>query len=300
MCTGCQQKGGLLTIDAESEANKKIVAFYFGSFATTDPYQSGVLKKDGDSIQLDVEALEKAYPEAKGKLQGQNGTLSMESIRAFMNETYYAARKFPPTLQAFRAEHSYSVTDPKWFSVRLNGAMSSVERTIYIEYSALKAALSQYKANNQQLLYPVGTVIIGEYTEGGAIIETTLEQKRADNHWDYWIYDASGNLAKQTLEKPKALKAPTQCVGCHYGKKLYEPEKSYPADAPVINDVLRKIQGTPAPKTAEMVAFFQEHAKRSDTILGVYNTIFVSNLLEKRDKGTLNAEETQLLTQIGL
>ena len=61
-------------------------------------------------------------------------------------------------------------------------------------------------------------------------------------------------------------------------------------------------QGVPtsALRDPEIVRFFDEHRKRSDTVLGLYNTLFVAGLKAAREQGALPPTEAALLDTLGL
>jgi hypothetical protein len=141
---------------------------------------------------------------------------------------------------------------------------------------------------------------VGEHYEGEALVETTVMRKRADGYWDYFAYDASGGLASQTTTPPRALDVPTQCVGCHFGEKLFEPERSFPAEAPPGPHGPRGIYVDDALRDAEVVAFFDEHSKRSDHVLGLYGTLFIAQLRAQEAAGSLPAADAALLDDLGL
>ena len=99
---------------------------------------------------------------------------------------------------------------------------------------------------------------------------------------------------------PRSLKTPTQCVGCHFGVKVFEPERSFPAAAPPGPHGPRAFYVDEALRDREPVVFFDEHTKRSDTVLGIYNTLFVARLRADRRAGALAAADARLLESLGL
>ena len=294
---------GHLRLDTERRDPERMLRFYFGSYLGPDggdAVAAGLLAGEGQDFTLDPDALpERWRPALDAANADGDGTLDWDELSAFFESTYAEARAVPPTLDAFREAVPYAA-DSAWFTVEIDGVMTQARRHLFVPLDALRAALSEYRAHGDRLLYPVGTAIVGEHHLDGARAETTVMQKRPDGFWDFWVYDGGGDLAAATSTPPRALRSPTQCVGCHFGSKLFEPEQSFPAEAPPGPYGPRAVHVGPAMRDAEVVAFFDEHAKRSDTVLGPYGTLFVSKLLTDRAAGRLAPEDAALLDGLGL
>ena len=140
---------------------------------------------------------------------------------------------------------------------------------------------------------------IGEHVDGDATSETTVMRK-SNGQWDFFAYDAMGHLADSTLAMPRARRVPTQCFGCHFGNKLYEPERSFPAPAPDGPHGPRAVYVPDHLRDSEVVRYFDEHRQRADGILGLYVTILVSDLRARRASGDLDRETDELLSSLGL
>lgn len=125
-------------------------------------------------------------------------------------------------------------------------------------------------------------------------------RKRADEQWDFFVYGKDGLPAAQTNTPPRPLKSPVQCVGCHFGDKLFEPAESFPARARPGPHGPRQIYVDEDLRDPVVVRYFDEHRKRSDTILGLYTTLFVSRLRNQQKAGSLTAEDAALLESIDL
>lgn len=294
-----------IAIDLDRANQERLLQYYFGTYAPEqpqDPFESGLLARDGEQFVVYTDSLAMAHPEAATVLKkvGQDGLIDWDDLVAFVSETYYAAAEALPTLEALQAAASYRDNPDDWFRVEVDGVMSVARRTIYIPYAALRSALQNYAANNNHLLYPVGTYIIGEHHLGGVQVETTVMRKRVDGFWDYFTYDQAGQLAATTETEPRQLKTPTQCVGCHVGTRAFEPERSFPNPARPGPHGPRAIYVADDLRDAEVTAFFDEHRKRSDTVLGLYNTLFVAQLRADRAAGTISSDDAALLTTLGL
>lgn len=271
---------GRLVLDAGAE-QPAALRFYFGSYLGPDggdPFEAGVLETVDGVTYLHPERLREYLPDGDAVLDADgDGRVSEGELAAFVEQTYAAARSLPATAEAFHAATGFG--GEGWFTVELHGVMTTARRRISVREEALRAALSGYDANGKMLLYPVGTAIVGEHVdEQGAVLETTVMQKRGDGMWDYFVYGGDGQPAPATTTEPRALRVPTQCVGCHVGNRAFEPEASFPDAAPDGQHGPRALYVPGAWRDADLVAFFDEHRKRSDHVLGLYNTLFAAKL----------------------
>ncbi|HMB94276.1 MAG TPA: hypothetical protein VKP65_25725 [Rhodothermales bacterium] len=290
-------------MDLDKSNPERLLRYYFGGYVdkqASDPFEVGLLVEENGRYYLDTDVFAERQPELTSHLQAaaSSGTLTWEALEPFLKDTYYTARAASQTLDVLTSEVSYG--GDGWMQVEIDGVMTTAQRHVYIAEAALRAALSSYPENDEQLLYPRGTTIVGEHWLEGKRIETTVMRKRADGFWDYFTYGQDGALASQTQALPRSLKTPTQCVGCHFGSKQFEPERSFPAEAPPGPHGPRALYVGDDLRDREVVAFFDEHRKRSDTILGLYNTLFVAQLRAERRAGSLSEADAALLDQLGL
>ena len=296
----------LLPVDIDKSDPERLLRYHFGGYAApegADPFEAGLLReRDGGGFAIDVDVLEQLHPDAATALQDSDGdgTLNWKELEAFLQATYYDVRDLPPTLAALQTEAPYRSDTPPWFHVELNGVMTTARRHIYVPEAALQSALAHYHENGERLIYPVGTTMVGEHHLEGEHVETTAMRKRADGFWDFFTYDAEGNLADSTSTPPRNLKTPTQCVGCHTGNKPFEPEESFPDEALPGPHGPRQLYVDAALRDPEVTAFFDEHRKRSDTVLGIYNTLFIAQLRADRRAGRLSEADVRLLETLGL
>lgn len=291
-------------VDLDNSDPERLLRFYFGGFVGSeggDPFAAGLLFHDDGRFHLDMDALEERLPGAAAALQpaADDQRLEWEELAVFLNDSYYAVRQLPPTLDALRSEVPYRDTTG-WFHVALDGVMTTARRHVYVTEAALRAALAGYRQQGERLFYPTGAVIVGEHVEDGALVETTVMRKRGDGFWDFFTYGTDGALTTRTRPSPRSLKTPTQCVGCHFGAKLFEPERSFPGEAPPGPHGPRALYVEERFRDRDVVVFFDEHRKRSDTVLGIYNTLFVAGLRADRREGRLSDEDVRLLTGLGL
>lgn len=306
--TGCSSRSDApplaawVRIDLEKSNQKRLLRYYFGGYVPTegaDPFEAGLVRQEGSTFYLDPTRLPEALSARLVDADG-NEVLGWKEVEAFLQATWYQARAVPPTLADLHARAPYQQPGAPWLKVEVDGAMTFARRRLWVAESALRDALRDYWRNGERLLYPVGTTIVGEHHHDGQHIETTAMRKRADGFWDFFVYDQAGHLVDTMAARPKALRVPTQCVGCHFGTRSFEPERSFPAPPPTPGpDGPRALHVGAELRSEAVTTFFNEHRKRSDTILGLYNTLFVARLLEARRQGTLPASDAALLDSLG-
>ena len=294
-----------LEIDLDRSNPERLLRYYFGGYVAPegdDPFSRGLLSAEDGRYYLDLDALASTHPGLEVSLKEAAGDdrVEWEELATFLHATYYTVRNLPPTLDALRSQVPYQEGKDTWFHVELDGVMSTARRHVYVSKEALRSALGGYQEQGEQLLYPVGTAVVGEAHLDGQHVETNVMRKRSDGFWDFFTYGPDGALADRTQALPRALKSPTQCVGCHFGAKLFEPERSFPAAAPPGPHGPRALYVDEQLRDREVVQFFDEHRKRSDTLLGIYNTLFVAQLRADRRAGRISDEDGRLLDRLGL
>lgn len=263
-----------------------------------DPVEAGMLSGEGADLVLHPQRLPAAARAALADANG-DGAIDWDELAAMLEASYVDARGLPPTLDALRQRADYTAGEPAWFTVEVDGVMTAARRRIHVPLDALREAMRAFAAGGS-LDYPAGTWIVGEHAVDGAVVETTVKHRRADGHWDFAVYGPDGALAPATQTEPRALRVPTQCTGCHLGRRLFEPEKSFPAEAGDGPFGPRAIYVPDAWRSAEATALFDEHRRRDDGVLGLYATLYAGRLLAARDAGTLADDDRQLLERLGL
>ncbi len=291
-CTTNDQVEVLLT----GKSAEKNLQFYFGSYIQQDPFKSNVLEKKGDRFFLDLSMLREFDSELAVALDARvsRNTLDPDSLQTVIESSYYEARNLSKNLADF--ESKWPISSPKSFEV--HGPVTHYLRRITVSEKALQDAILNYHQNDSRLYYETGTVIKAEHISNDQVMETTAMIKRFDGFWDFATYDSAGMLTSKTRPNPRALATPTQCVGCHFGKKSFEPERSWPLDAPPVPEGIRKWYTETSDK--EVADFFREHDLRSDLVMGLYATTYVSDLRMQRRLGTLDSSSVALLGYLGL
>lgn len=291
-CSSAEQ----LEVTVEGESEQRLLRFYFGSYTSEDPFEAGLLNERGGRFYIDLAVLREYGPELAQELKtkASGGVVSPDSLRTAVQMTYYHARNLPEKLSEFNDQW---VTD-NVVTFEVHGPVTNYLRRITLSESALQSAIWNYYENGEKIRYAVGTAIKAEHLRGTRIVETTAMVRRSDGFWDFLTYDSTGDLTSHTLPNDRALVTPTQCTGCHLGKKGFEPEQSWPVEpAKAPGDIRKWYTG---PRDIEVAEFFSEHFRRSDTLLGLYATAYVSNLRAQRRTGTLDSSAIALLNHLGL
>ncbi|OZC02003.1 hypothetical protein [Rubricoccus marinus] len=266
--------------------------------AGADPFEAGLVSGEGDGLTLHPQKLAPAIRQQLSDADG-DGAIGPDEWTDWVEATYYSARGLPATVAALREAVPYASGDAAWFEVEVDGVMTAARRRLFLPVTAVRAALEAH-ARGDGLMYPAGTWIIGEHLIDGEVVETTVKHRREDGYWDFAVYDGSGALAPATSTEPRALRTPTQCTGCHLGQKLFEPEKSWPGAASDGPFGPRAYHVPDAWRSPEAAALFNEHARRDDGVLGLYGTLYASQLLTDRASGAISPEDAAFLDRLGL
>ena len=282
-----ERSSGLVTVDIDKRDPDRLLRFYFGSYA--EQLDSVLVDSDGRYL-VDLEALGRSGFSLKDA--DADGNIDWDELSAFVVETYYQARRIPSTIDSLRTTIG-DWHDENWFRISVAGVMTAATRDVYVRRSAILAALRNFESAGT-LVYPDSTAFVAEHRGNDGVTEYTVMLKRHDGLWDVAAYGAEGLLADSTLSHPKSYTVPTQCLGCHYGKRLFEPEKSFPGTAPRGPGGERAVLFPTVPVAAGDVALLDEHRRRSDTVLGLYATLFVSSL-RARSVDDLSDDELHVL-----
>ncbi len=291
-CSSAEQ----LEVTLEGENAQRLLRFYFGSYTSEDPFEAGLLEKRGSRFYVDLAVLREYSSELSQELKAKasGGIVSPDSLRTAVQVTYYHARNLPRKLSDFNDRW---VTDNA-ITFEVHGPVTNYLRRITLSESALQNAIQNYYENGEKILYAVGTAVKAEHLRGTRVVETTAMVRRSDGFWDFVTYDSTGVLVSHTLPNDRALATPTQCAGCHFGEKGFEPEQSWPLEpVKVPGDIRKWYTGA---RDTEVAEFFSEHLRRSDTLLGLYATAYISSLRARRGAGTLDSSAIALLNHLGL
>lgn len=296
----CGPVASRVEIVLDESKPERLLRYYFGAYAGpegTDPFDAGLLSEDGGRFYVYPDLLEARHLGMGVLLRkvASGKSMDFEGMESFLMATWNEARGFPQTLDALREAHPYR--EESWLRFDVHGPMTTARRRVFVAEEAIRAALAGYAARGERLLYPAGTAIVGEHVLEGRHVETTAMLRRADGFWDFVTYDEAGRLSKRTLALPRSLASPTQCAGCHFGSKQFEPERSFPSHSTPGPDGPRAYYLDDEARDEVVATRFDEHRKRSDTVLGIYITAYVSQLRAKRPR---TEEDARLLQQLGL
>lgn len=277
---------GLVPIEMESSDADRLLKFYFGGFVGPeggDPIEAGILEKREKTWFLRNEeawtgalsATARSYLKDLLTEAAETGSVSESMLESFVGESYYSVRPFPGSLDSLIVVEG-SWAEPEWFRVSLKGSMVPLDRITWVRRTHIESALDRMDSLSDEVIYDTGTLFVGEHENGDSIVETTFMRKRADGFWDFWAYGASGELVDRVRKEPRDMLIPTRCTGCHYGDRQFEPERSYPGEARPGPRGARAFYIPSTWRSAELASALQEHARRSDTILGLYATLYLA------------------------
>lgn len=305
---GCAEEGPVdvqtadaVRLELDRDEPERLLASVLGAYVGEeggDPVEAGLLSTDGGDLVLHLDRLP---AEARAALSDANGdgVVDWDELAAMLEASYVGARGLPPTVDALRQRAGFLTGEPDWFTVEVDGVMTAARRRIYVPAAALREAMEAFSERGE-IVYPAGTWIVGEHLLDGEVVETTVKRRRADGYWDFAVYGPDGALAPATQTEPRPLRVPTQCTGCHLGRRLFEPEKSFPAAASDGPFGPRAIHVPESWRSAEATVLFDEHARRDDGVLGLYATLYAGRLMAAREAGTISGDDRQLLDALGL
>ncbi|MGB3543896.1 hypothetical protein [Rubrivirga sp.] len=290
-----------IPLDLDRDRPERLLGSVLGAYVGPDggdPFEAGLVSGDGSDLALHPQKLDDDVRAALEDVNG-DGTIDWDELAVMLEATYYGARTLPQTVEELQSAADYRAGEPEWFSVEVDGVMSAARRRISVPLASLRSAIEGFPERDE-LIYPAGTWIVGEHIEDDEVVETTAKYRRSDGYWDFVVYGPDGALAPSTQTEPRALRVPTQCTGCHLGQRLFDPEKSFPADASDGPFGPRAIYVPDSWKSAQATDLFREHASRDDGVLGLYATLYAGRLMAQRAAGDLDDDDARLLDALGL
>jgi hypothetical protein len=293
--------GEVVEIRLDKGNAPSLIGFYIGGFLPKGGSLNSLVVQDGSKWWL-----KKPHSEAVDlglvdlyNTAGVDRILSWEEFEPVVRSTYYKARSAPSNVQGLKSAFG-DWDQPEWFGYESKGQMTQFRRRLLVRREALMSSLERLNSVSDPILYDEGTIIIGEHLEGQEVVETTAMIKRADKYWDYFAYGSDGNLTGSIQKSPDPILVPTQCVGCHYGDKSFEPEKSFPNNARPGPSGERAVFVPDDWKNAGITRQLSEHAKRSDHVLGLYGTLFLADMVARAGKGETSDRESKLIQKLGI
>ncbi|MDA1027913.1 MAG: hypothetical protein O3B41_02520 [Bacteroidetes bacterium] len=308
LLSGCSSKTAEEIVDLEDSVeirldkgeSQPLIAFYLGGFLQKGDSLASIAVQLGSKWYL-IKPKPSTSPDLQALFDaaGEDKILQWEEFEPVVRSSYYRVRNTPLTVDSLKALFGdWNV--PGWFSYETRGQMTEYRRRLFIKRENIKWSLEQLDSPSDAILYDEGTAIIGEHLDQGQIIETTAMIKRWDGYWDYIAYGKNGQLALSVAKSEDPLLVPTQCIGCHYGNRAFEPERSFPRDARPGPSGERAVYVPEFWKNQSLTSSINEHVKRSDHVLGLYATLFLAEIITRSKKGEATAAELKLIDQLGI
>ncbi len=283
-CVGCATRSAdpeVAILSFESRQPERMAAFFLGAYGTSAEVASA-LSKDGPlALRLDSLSVFAPSLAVAARIRVKDGVLTREGFAAAIAETYVLSADIPSTrdelwdLLGDMPDSEEAERD--WVTYEVSGSMTRFRRRIHIRRDAVRDALGRF-ARGGELRYANGTVVVGEHLEAGVMRETTAMIRRPDGFWSFVAFDESGAPIDSIDGTPDRLGVPGDCFGCHYGTRLFEPERSFPGQARPGPAGPRSIHVPDSYRDAGVVQVLQEHARRSDGLLGLPATLYVARL----------------------
>ena len=295
--------GILIRLDKGDE--DRLLAFYLGGYlgeTARNPEDSGLIQKRKNNWYLqDPTKISGADTTLKKLVAAgtDDRLIEWNEFEAFVLETYYLARSAPPTIERMKQRVGDWHFADEWRAYEVEGTMSPFRRKIWLRTASLMTAIRRMNSFSDPILYDEGTVFVGEHLLDGAVVETTFMLKRADGFWDYFAYDELGELSTEVQKEPENMQVPIKCIGCHYGDRQFEPERSFPAQPRPGPNGPRTIFTEEGNKSVQIASDLQEHARRSDTILGLYATLYLSGVSTRIRQGEATVDEISMMQRLG-
>jgi len=292
---------GAVQIDLGKQEQDDLIAFYIGGLLSEGTSVGSAAVFDGSAwwLKKPVDIDDESALSVLFRAAGPDARLEWEEFEPVVRSTYYFVRKAPQSLSDLRDQFGDWQKD-SWFTHELKGQMSPYKRRLSVPEEDLLWALESMSSPSDSIVYRPGTAIVGEHIVSGEIEETTVMVKRLDGYWDYFAYGSDGRLAPTVFKEPDPLLVPTQCFGCHYGDRAFEPERSFPFSARPGPSGVREVFVPESMKSAAIAKTLSEHARRSDHVLGLYGTLYLASLNHKSRLGEASERELDLLRKLGI
>ncbi|MBN4056192.1 hypothetical protein JYT20_00550 [Rhodothermus sp. AH-315-K08] len=296
---GCGQNSppdGSVRLDLESRRPQRLAEFYLGAYGDSARVASAL--SGNSSLFLNLDSLARFAPDLAAELGPaiRDGVVDREELAEAVQSTYARAIDAPDSLAGFFLRVGLEATSQDWVQHEVSGSMTRFRRRLSITRSAVRSALGEAVSGRGRMTYLPGTVVLGEHLRGSGIVETTAMIRRQDNFWDYYAYDSTGARVDHIIGPDEPLAVPIDCFGCHYGTRLFEPERSFPGQVGPGPHGERGIFVPESLRQGDVAVFLDEHRRRSDGLLGLYGTLYLSELLEKARDGTkLEAPDSAIL-----
>lgn len=281
--SACTEGSGPPRLDLETRDARQMALFYLGTYGAPAEAARALPAEGADFLYLD--SLESFAPGLARMLApaAEDGTVDQDEFLEAIASTYPWAAALPGTVQELRT--LTGLGGEGWLTHEVSGSMTQFRRRLHIRRDAVRAALARRLLQGEGMTYDSGTWVVGEHLEDGRVVETTAMKRRGDGFWSFSAYDEAGAAVSSITGDPDPLVVPIDCFGCHYGNKPFEPERSFPAEARPGPHGPRAVFVDESLRRSGVVTLLQEHARRDDGLLGLYGTLYLSDLMNRSERG---------------
>lgn len=291
---------GSIAFDLDKSGERFLLSYWLSAYLDPpgDPFAADILyESDGAFYLAPEDSVREKAPQLVPLVT--HAVIDWDVFSAFVQRTWHHAAGHPASLDVWMQRAGNWREDNGWIRIPVKGSMSPFERQVGVKEEAVRAAL-QARARGGELVYPEGTLFVADHVDGNRIMETTIMRKRQTGMWDYMSYDSDGQRTDLVFKEPNPLQSPIQCLGCHTGNKAFEPERSFPSPAAPGPNGSRYIDVDGTARDPVVTNLLNEHMRRSDTILGLYATVYLSRVRSRVLLGNGSVADSLLLQEQGI
>lgn len=231
------------------------------------PFVTGEGRIALDLARLDPQAAAQLTAAAAG------GRLNFDTFLP-VAEPLYAHARAPRRLSELYAAHGL-LAGPDWVSVDLASALTRGHRRIWFNArTVLESSIAALESGTTSVSYPPGTWFVAEqFHADETLMETHVIGKRADQDWDFLMYDAAGNQATSSPEL--GMRAPTSCFACHRNMGRLPPFRDFPAASEPIDGFQPAVNLSLDATGEAIIRRFAIPGARPDELHGIYGGLAV-------------------------
>lgn len=258
-------------------------------------------RSDGRRVVLDLDTLDPetgvALVEAAAATPPAEG-LDFAELRAAGERAYLRTRPFPDPVGALRLELGLDRPDGRWFAVTVASLINRGRRRLWARLDQTLGAALAALPQGREGTPPVGAVFLAEELDGGVVTETHVMRRRADQLYDYALYDHEGRRAVASPHFPQRFRAPLTCAGCHQAGARFPPFREFPDPSPGFGDFLPRVELELTPAEVALVRAFPRAARTQERVLGVYPGLAAVALLRAQAERPLRPWELGLVRRM--
>jgi hypothetical protein len=237
-------------------------------------------------VGLDLTALDAAAASALRAATGADGRLAWAGFGPAADALIGPRRTPRPTLSELRALLQLG---QDWESVNVASMLSWDERRLWFNTRRVLETTVVAMETGKPLAFPQETWFLAEhFAADGTVHETHVLSKRADQEWDYLLYDAQGQI-QPVSTAINGLRSPTTCFACHRNAGRVPPFKNFPDASDPVNGFLPRVIVTLDPADANIVRKLTRTGPREDHLHGQYGGLAALRVRERIRAGTAPA-----------